>query len=117
MKLFTAPFKLYAYKNYDINDLSLRVTDNFVLTYRFTHEELKQIFEGAYTKPGINIKLANGIKMYVVVKNNIQAVRFTINTHGGNINLRFSIPEFESLIADYQHQMTNPTEWDDYDPR
>lgn len=117
MKPFNSPFKLYAYKNYDICDLSLRVSDNFVLTYRLTHEELKQIFEGAYTKPGINIKLSCGIKWYCVVKRNIDGVRFTINTHGGNINLRFEIKDFENLINDYHHQMSTPVEWDNYDPR
>jgi hypothetical protein len=117
MKPFDQSFKLYAYKKYDINDISLRVNDNFVLTYRWTHNEIKQIFEGAYTHPGINIKLECGIKMYVVVKKNISAVRFTINTHGGNLNLRYTIEDFENLITDYNYQMSNTVKWDDYDPR
>lgn len=117
MKPFDQSFKLYAYKKYDICDISLRVNDNFVLTYRLTHDEIKQIFEGAYTKPGINIKLSCGIKWYCVVKRNINGVRFTINTHGGNFNLRYPIEDFESLISDYNFQMLNTVEWDNYDPR
>ena len=117
MKLFDEHFKLYAYKKYDINDLSLRVNDNFVLTYRLTHDEMKQMFEGANTKEGVNLHLKCGIKMYVVIKRNISAVRFTINTHGGNFNLRYTIEEFEKLINDYNFQMANPVKWDDYDPR
>lgn len=117
MKLFSSPFKLYAYKKYDINDISLRINNNFVLTYRWTHDEIKQIFEGAYSKPGINIKLQCGVNMYVVVKKSIEAVRFTINTHGGNFNLRFTIPDFEALQQDYNFQMNNAVAWDDYDPR
>lgn len=117
MQTFYEEFKLYAYKNYDINDLSLRVNNNFVLTYRFTHDEIKQMFAGANTKEGINLHLKCGIKMYVVIKYNISAVRFTINTHGGNFNLRFSLDSFAKLIADYDFQMGNAVKWDNYDPR
>jgi hypothetical protein len=117
MKPFNEDFKLYAYKKYDINDLSLRVNDNFVLTYRLTHDEIKQMFASANTKEGINLHLKCGIKMYVVIKRNISAVRFTINTHGGNFNLRFTTEAFESLISNYKFQMENAVKWDDYDPR
>jgi len=117
MKTFNEDFKLYAYKKYDINDLSFRVNEKFVLTYRFTHDEMKQMFAGADTKEGINLHLKCGIKMYVVIKRNISAVRFTINTHGGNFNLRFSIEAFKNLIANYNFQMENNVKWDDYDPR
>jgi len=117
MKPFNEQFKLYAYKKYDINDLSFRVHDNFVLTYRLTHDEIKQMFAGADTKEGINLQLKCGVKMYVVIKRNISAVRFTINTHGGNFNLRFGINEFLKLIDDYYFQMENAVKWDDYDPR
>jgi hypothetical protein len=55
--------------------------------------------------------------MYVVVKRNISAVRFTINTHGGNFNLRFGIEEFNKLLIDYLFQIENNVKWDDYDPR
>jgi len=114
---FFNSFKLYAYKKYDINDLSLKVNDNFVLTYRLTHQELKDIFAGAYEKPGINIKLECGVKLYCVVKFKLNAVRFTINTHGGNLNLRYHVDDFEKLKKDYEFQMNNAVEWDDYDPR
>jgi len=117
MKPFNEYFKLYAYKKYDINDLSFRVNDNFVLTYRLTHDEIKQMFAGADTKEGINLQLKCGVKMYVVIKRNISAVRFTINTHGGNFNLRFTIEEFQKLIENYKFQMENNVKWDDYDPR
>lgn len=117
MKTFNEDLKLYAYKKYDINDLSLRVNDNFVLTYRLTHDEIKQIFAGANTKEGINLQLKCGIKMYVVIKRNISAVRFTINTHGGNFNLRFTLSAFENLISNYNFQIENAVKWDDYDPR
>ena len=117
MKPFDTAFKLYAYKKYDICDISFRVADNFVLTYRLTHDELKQLFDGAYTKPGINIKLQCGIKVYAVVKKSIDALRLTINTHGGNINLRYEIFDFEQLIREYNYQMENPVSWDEYDPR
>jgi len=117
MKPFNEEFKLYAYKKYDINDLSLRVNNNFVLTYRLTHDEMKQIFAGANTREGINLHLKCGVKMYVVIKRNISAVRFTINTHGGNFNLRFTIEAFEGLMANYNFQMENNVKWDDYDPQ
>lgn len=117
MKLFTDAFKLYAYKKYDICDISFRVTDTFVLTYRLTHNEIKQLFSGAFEKPGINLKLECNVKIYAAVKRNIDALRLTINTHGGNINLRYEIKNFEDLIADYNYQMSNPVKWDDYDPR
>jgi hypothetical protein len=117
MKTFNQPFKLYAYKKYDICDLSFRVNDNFVLTYRLTHSELTTIFKDAFTKQGINLHLACGIKIYSVVKQNISAVRFTINTYGGNFNLRYSVEDFEGLIKNYQYQMNNAVDWDDYDPR
>jgi len=117
MKPFNETFKLYAYKKYDICDLTLRVTDTFALTYRLTHDELRQIFTGAYDKPGVNVRLASGGKFYVVVKKSIDGVRFTITTHAGNFNLRYTIPDFESLIEDYNYQIENAVEWDDYDPR
>lgn len=117
MKEFGNNFKLYAYKKYDICDLSLKVTGNFVLTYRLTHDELKQIFQGSFEKEGINVRLNSGTKLYAVIKKNISALRLTINTHGGNFNLRYSVESFTNLISDYERQMNNPVDWDDYDPR
>ena len=117
MKEFVDDFKLYAYKKYDICDLSLKVTGNFVLTYRFTHNELKQMFSNSFDKEGVNIRLNNGTKLYAVVKKNISALRLTINTHGGNFNLRYEVQRFTNLIAEYERQMNNPVDWDNYDPR
>jgi hypothetical protein len=113
MKIFDKNFKLYAYKYKDYNDLSFRVNDNFVLTYRFTHEELKKLFSDAFLKPGIDLKLNCGVKIYCVIKRNISALRVSIFTAGGAFNLRYPIQDFKSLIDEYTFQMNNKVEWDD----
>jgi hypothetical protein len=113
MKIFDKSFKLYAYKHHDYNDLSFRVNDNFVLTYRLTHQEITNIFSGAFLQQGINLELSSRVKIYCVVKNNISVVRFTISTHGGNFNLRYSIIDFKNLIEEYNFQMSNKVKWDD----
>jgi len=118
MQPFTKVFKLYAYKKYDICDLSIRITDNFVLTYRLTHDEIKSLFSGAREKSGIRIKISStGAYIYAVVKNNIQALRLTISANHCNFNVRTEILDFENLKEDYNFQMANPVAWDDYDPR
>lgn len=116
VKLFDKSFKLYAYKKYDICDLSFRVNDNFVLTYRLTHDQLKQMLEGAYEKPGVNVAISGG-KIYAVVKKSIDAVRVSITAHNATYNLRYSIEDWEVLNDAYKYQMYSPVDWDDYDPR
>lgn len=114
---FHEDYKLYAYKKYDICDLSIRINFNFVLTFRLTHNELRSIFKGAYTKPGIRVKLSTGAYIYAVIKPNLNIVRFTISAHSCNYNIRLNIGNFEDLIRTYVVQMNSPQAWDDYDPR
>lgn len=117
MKGFDTNFKIYAYKKYDIVDISFKVNEALVLTYRFTHENINDLFKGAFTKEGVNIKLNSGVKVYSVIKQRLDAVRITIFTNGTGFNLRYPINDFENLIKEYNQQMITDTPWDNYDPR
>lgn len=118
MELFSKTFKLYAYKNANRCDLSIRVSDGLVMTYKLTHDELKTFFneydiiDPANDKYGVQLTSKAGQYWFVMKKRHFNAVRITIGSNGIDFNFRVDIDEWLDLIEIYNVQMTTPQEWD-----
>ena len=118
-KEFTTTFKLYAYKNKDKCDLSIRVNEGLVMTFKLTHSELKQFFdeydiiEPSTNKYGVQLTTKAGQYWFVMKKRHFNAVRITVSNNGVDFNFRVDIDEWLDLIKTYNIQMSTPQEWDD----
>ena len=116
-KEFTETFKLYAYKNKDKCDLSIRVNEGLVMTYKLTHDELKQFFNeydiiDTNNKYGVQIQTKAGQNWFVMHKRHFNAVRITISNQGIDFNFRVDVDDWLNLIETYKNQMSTPQEWD-----
>jgi hypothetical protein len=118
-KEFTETFKLYAYKNKDRCDLSIRVNEGLVMTFKLTHSELKQFFdeydiiESSTNKYGVQLTSKAGQYWFVMKKRHFNAVRITVSNNGVDFNFRVDIDEWLDLIRTYNIQMSTPQPWDD----
>jgi hypothetical protein len=118
-KEFSTPFKLYAYKNKDKCDLSIRVNRNLVITYKLTHTELKQfideydIIDPENNKYGVQLTSQAGQFWFVMKKRHFNAVRITVGNNGVDFNFRVDIDDWLDLIKTYNMQMSTPQAWDD----
>ena len=118
-KEFSETFKLYAYKNKDCCDLSIKVNENFVMTYKLTHNEIKQFFneydiiEPITNKYGVQLTSQAGQYWFVMLKKHFNAVRITVSNQGADFNFRVDIDEWLGLIRTYNVQMALPQLWDD----
>jgi len=118
MRLFNTTFKLYAYKNKDRCDLSIKVNESLVMTYKLTHDEIKQFFneydiiEPITNKYGVQLTSNAGQYWFVMLKRYFNAVRITVSNNGVDFNHRIDINEWKELIKIYDHQMSTPQEWD-----
>ena len=118
-KEFTSTFKLYAYKNKDKCDLSIKVNEGLVMTYKLTHDEIKQFFneydiiDPANDKYGVQLTTRAGQYWFVMKKRHFNAVRITVSNNGVDFNFRIDIDEWLDLIRIYQVQMSTPQDWDD----
>lgn len=117
-KEFTDTFKLYAYKNKDKCDLSIRVNEGMVMTYKLTHDELKQFFneydviDPANDKYGVQLTSKAGQYWFVMMKRHFNAVRITVSNNGVDFNHRVDIDDWLDLIRTYNIQMSTPQAWD-----
>ncbi len=117
-KEFTTTFKLYAYKNKDRCDLSIRVNDGLVMTYKLTHGELKQFFDeydiidSVADRYGVQLTSQAGQYWFVMLKKHFNAVRITVSNNGVDFNHRVDIDEWLDLIRTYNIQMSTPQAWD-----
>ncbi len=117
-KEFTTIFKLYAYKNKDRCDLSIKVNEGLVMTYKLTHDEIKQFFneydiiDNAHDKYGVQLTSKAGQYWFVMLKKHFNAVRITVGNNGVDFNFRVDIDDWNSLIKTYDHQMSTPQAWD-----
>ena len=118
-KEFTTTFKLYAYKNKDRCDLSIKVNESLVMTFKLTHNEIKQFFDEydyidpAINKYGVQLTTQAGQYWFVMKKRHFNAVRITIGNNGIDFNFRVDIADWLELIQTYNYQMSTPQEWDD----
>lgn len=118
-KEFTETFKLYAYKNKDRCDLSIKVNEGLVMTYKLTHDEIKQFFneydyiDPAIDKYGVQLTSQAGQYWFVMLKKHFNAVRITVSNHGADFNFRVDIDEWLELIRTYNVQMALPQLWDE----
>ena len=119
MKLFNTTFKLYAYKNNNRCDLSIKVNESLVMTYKLTHEEIKQFFneydiiEPSTNKYGVQLTSTAGQYWFVMLKKHFNAVRITVGNNGVDFNHRVEIADWLALIQAYHYQMSTPQPWDD----
>lgn len=117
-KEFNQTFKLYAYKNKDKCDLSIRVNDNLVMTFKLTHDEIKQFFDEydiidpANDRYGVQLTTKAGQYWFVMKKHHFNAVRITVSNNGMDFNFRVDIDDWLDLIRTYQLQMSTPQAWD-----
>lgn len=117
-KEFTETFKLYAYKNKDRCDLSIRVNDGLVMTYKLTHDEIKQFFneydiiDDANDKYGVQLRSKAGQFWFVMLKRHFNAVRITVESNNIDFNFRVDLDEWLDLIRTYNIQMSTPQAWD-----
>lgn len=113
MKLFSDVFKLYSYKNKDRCDLSIRVHDELVITFKLTHSEFSELLEKSSQPEGISVNTKAGNFWYVTKKKSIDAVRITVAIAGVDFNFRVSYNEWDQLKVTYEQQMAYPMPWDD----
>lgn len=117
-KEFTDTFKLYAYKNKDHCDLSIRVNEGMVMTYKLTHDEIKQFFneydiiDSDNNKYGVQLTSKAGQYWFVMKKRHFNAVRITVSNNGVDFNHRVDIDDWESLKSTYEQQMSTEQDWD-----
>lgn len=117
-KEFEKTFKLYAYKDKDRCDLSIKVSSGLVMTYKLTHAELTKFFNEydiidlKNDKCGVQLQTQDGPWWFVMHKKHFNAVRITINTSGVDFNFRVDIDDWVNLIEEYEIQMCNPMPWD-----
>jgi hypothetical protein len=117
-KEFTETFKLYAYKNKDRCDLSIKVNEGLVMTFKLTHAELKQFFDEydiideENDKYGVQFKSEAGQFWFVMKKKYFNAVRITVGSNSIDFNFRVDIVEWKNLIETYNQQMSTPQAWD-----
>ena len=117
-KEFTETFKLYAYKNIDKCDLSIRVNEGLVMTYKLTHDELKRFFDeydiidDANDKYGVQLRTKAGQFWFVMKKRHFNAVRITVESNSVDFNFRVDIEDWLDLIRTYNVQMSTPQPWD-----
>jgi hypothetical protein len=118
-KEFSDVFKLYAYKNKDRCDLSIRVNESLVMTYKLTHDEIRQFFneydiiEPTTDKYGVQLTSKAGQYWFVMLKRHFNAVRITVSNNGVDFNHRVDIDDWLDLIRTYNVQMSLPQPWDD----
>jgi hypothetical protein len=117
-KEFTTIFKLYAYKNKDRCDLSIKVNEHLVMTYKLTHDEIKQFFneydiiDDTKDKYGVQLSSKAGQYWFVMIKKHFNAVRITVGNNGADFNFRVDIDDWKDLIKTYDQQMSTPQAWD-----
>ena len=117
-KEFSETFKLYAYKNKDRCDLSIKVNEGLVMTYKLTHDEIKQFFneydtiDSAKDKYGVQLTSKAGQYWFVMLKRHFNAVRITVGNNGVDFNFRVDIQDWQNLIKTYDFQMSTAQPWD-----
>lgn len=112
MKPFSDTFKLYSYKQRDHCDLSIRVHDELVITFKLTHSELTDLLKKSSSPEGIGLNTKAGNFWYVTEKKSIDAIRITAAIGGVDFNFRVSTSDWDLLKLTYEQQMSNPMPWD-----
>jgi hypothetical protein len=118
MKLFSSTFKLYAYKNKDCCDLSIKVNDEFVMTFKLTHKEfVNMINDYAIIDPdkdryGVQFTSQAGQFWFIMDKKHFEAVRITVSSNGIDYNFRINYEDWEDLKNQYIDQMNSVQPWD-----
>lgn len=118
MKLFSETFKLYAYKNKDRCDLSIKINDTTVFTVKLTHEEIQKLFneyniiDEENRRWGVEFQSQAGQFWFVMLKKHFDAVRITLGIAGVDFNFRVSRTNWDLLKTEYENQIANPMPWD-----
>lgn len=118
MKPFTDTFKLCAYKNRDQCDLSIRLNDSTVMTFKLTHEEFRKITTEYTTNDPSNnlygVQFSSRADQFwsAMNKQDAQSVDIKIGNQGIDFNFRVSYNDWDLLKVEYRNQMSNIMPWD-----
>jgi hypothetical protein len=95
MKLFSEIFKLY--KTDNIIDLSIKVTDTTVLTFKIADTDLMHLMLASEQDPIKEVEVNNNLKFLFHYKKKFQCVRITVFLDYVAYNLRISFKDYASL--------------------
>jgi hypothetical protein len=117
MLSFNKPFKLYYFKHKNVVDWSLRVSDNYVKTFRFRPEDFSYLMSAWHKKGGCQITTQNNVSMWVEHKQHTPrpeqspASYIKISTH--DEHFRYTYEDMLALERDYFYQTNNKMYWDE----
>ena len=114
---FNKPFKLYYFKNKNIIDWSLRISDNYVKTFKFRPEDFSSMMKSWHVKGGCQISTYNNItiniehKKYTPRPDSIPTsyIKISINDE----QFRYDYEDMLVLERDYFYQTNNKMYWDE----
>ena len=95
MKLFSEIFKLY--KNNSIVDLSIKLTDTTVLTFKINDADLIYLTSASETDPVKEVEVNKNLKFLFHYKKKFQCIRITIFLDYVAYNFRISFKDYASL--------------------
>lgn len=118
MKLFSDTFKLCVYKNRDQCDLSIRLNESTVMTFKLTHNEFRKIITEYTTNDpingcyGVQFTSQAGQYWFVMNKQSAYAIDMRIGNQGVDFNFRASYNDWDLLKFEYKNQISNIMPWD-----
>jgi hypothetical protein len=95
MKLFSEVFKLY--KNNGIADLSIKLTDTTVLTFKINDIDLIYLTSASEADPIKEVEVNKNLKFLFHYKKKFQCVRITVFLDYVAYNFRISFKDYISL--------------------
>lgn len=109
--IFSTPIKLYYFKEEKQISFSIRVTDGFVNTYRFTEQQFDNIVDKWNQSGGIEFKTDNGSWMFQHKKRGPRPicepsnyVRIDFWRDEQSFHYRISYDEMIAVVKDYFYQ-------------
>jgi|688.fasta_scaffold90214_4 hypothetical protein len=95
MKLFSEIFKLY--KNDNVIDLSIKLTDTAVLSFKINDVDLIHLTSANEHDPIKEVEVNNNLKFLFHYKKKFQCVRITVFLDYIAYNFRISFKDYASL--------------------
>ena len=95
MKSFSEIFKLY--KNNNVIDLSIKLTDTTVLTFKINNTDLLYLTSASETDPIKEVEVNSNLKFLFHYKKKFQCVRVTVFLDYIAYNFRISFKDYISL--------------------
>lgn len=118
---FKQNLKLYLFKDRNWCDLSIRVSDSYVVTYHFSEEVLQNILarwrdpHGGFdekTEPGTKITVQHKTLTPRPERAETSYIRWSVWKNGVTHNHRLEYSDMEYLEREYFYQRNNTMHWD-----